>query len=144
VCGIRTTALGLRPQDFGELAVSALAASAALILLAIAYVAWSALFRGVTHRVVLLIALLVFFGVAVDTTHVALTDSSAMNRALAVIEDDGEMIVVSVLCWYALRLVVLAPPRPCFARDRVCPPTRRSRAGLLVVQFTRWAIMRDA
>ena len=60
---------GLYPRDIGELAVSALAGITLTPLLIWAYLRGSQAFKNMSRDMLLLILLLAFFGVAVDTVH---------------------------------------------------------------------------
>ncbi len=64
--------LAFRAQDFGELTVSALAGAAFVALIASCYVRASERGRDVSKDLILLVGLLVFFGVFIDTVHIAL------------------------------------------------------------------------
>ena len=89
-------ALGMRSADFGELIVSATAAAVLGIGLLVAYLRGSADFRKFSHDLVLLVGGLVFFGVGLDTIHVFFE-----RFFLALLEDGGEMLMTSLIVWYA-------------------------------------------
>ena len=57
---------GLTLKNYGELAVSGIAGSILFFPLLWAYLTGSRTFRAISHRLVVLIGLLVFFGVVVD------------------------------------------------------------------------------
>lgn len=92
-------AIGLRPQDFGEWAVSAAVLAGFLLLLGGAH--WRASRRPETVSTPLfaLLLALAVAGVAFDALHVALRPLA--HTVLVLAEDGGEMLVVSVACWYA-------------------------------------------
>lgn len=99
-------AVGLRPQDFGELAVSAVFGLALASLIALMYGRSGRLARTDTRTLVRLIAALGFFGVGMDMAH-EIVDGSIryLGGFVGIIEDGGEMVVASVLCWYVATLV---------------------------------------
>ena len=107
---------GLRLRDFGELAVSATAASLLLIPLLFAYRGSPQVFRKTSQDIVLLVLPLVFFGVVVDMAQVAIKGSWQVSFILEVIEDGGEMLSVSLLAWYFFLLSV----RSDSSRSYVC------------------------
>jgi hypothetical protein len=102
-----TPALGLRAADFGELLVMAIAASAMAALLALGY--WRSAAAG--RAPVRLLALLAGFAAAavpVDMVHSVFRDAP-LGDVLAVIEDGGEMLVVSLMLWVVAREVAAEP-----------------------------------
>jgi hypothetical protein len=95
-------AFGLRPQDFGELVVTGIAASILLGLIAIAYLRTIRRdIRELTHGLVALLALLAVFGVGVDMIDIAIPWQPA-RVVLNLVEDGGEIIVVSLMVAYVL------------------------------------------
>jgi len=102
--------LGLRPNDLGELIVWA--APGVLLLVPLAYVTWRTppKARRFSQRLVVLLAALVFFAVVVDMVHIMVVHwSRYVNGMLSLIEDGGEMVVVSAVCAY-LVAAYRAPP----------------------------------
>jgi hypothetical protein len=93
---------GLTLKNYGELAVSAIAGSILLIPLLWAYLTGSRAFRAISHRLVVLIGLLVFFGVVVDVGRGVVNIHIGMFMDL--IEDGGEMIAASLITWYAFKV----------------------------------------
>jgi hypothetical protein len=103
---------GLRPQDLGELAVSAVAGIALTPLLIWAYLLGSQAFKNMSQDMLLLILLLAFFGIVVDTVHMSAKDLGfKVDFILEIIEDGGEMLVASLMVWYIFLLSV---------RDDIC------------------------
>ena len=98
--------LGLRAQDFGELAVSAMSGALLLTLLAWFYVRGSDAFKQSTKHLLLLLLLVAFFGIFVDMLHTALKMGRTVNFLLGVVEDGGEMIAMSFVAWYVFLLNV--------------------------------------
>ena len=100
-----TPFLGLRLQDFGELAVTAIAAVLLLTLIGFFYLRGSNLFKKITRDLLVLLLVIAFFGVFVDMVHIPLKQLGwKMNFALGVIEDGGEMIAISMLACYVFLL----------------------------------------
>lgn len=91
---------GLNMHNFSELAISLIAGSILIIPLIWAYLSGTPAFRAISHRLVLLIGILVFFGVAVDNFSVFRT---GFRLASELLEDGGEMLTVSVIAWYTFR-----------------------------------------
>jgi len=98
--------LGLQQQDLGELLVSAMAGTLLIIPLSWAYKTGPRIFRKVSHDMMLLILVLIFFGVAVDTVHSAINLGTPIGLLIGLIEDGGEMISVSLILWYVFLMLV--------------------------------------
>lgn len=98
--------LGLRAQDFGELAVSAMSGALLLTLLAWFYVRGSGTFKRSTKHLLLLLLTVAFFGIFVDMLHAALKMGRKVDLLLGVVEDGGEMIAMSFVVWYVFLLNV--------------------------------------
>lgn len=100
--------LGLEPKDFGELAF--VAAVMGLLLGSVGLFHWrgSPAFRRATGDLVLILALVAFFGVAVDMLHSALLERG-VGLVLEVLEDGGEMVGISLVTGYAFALSTRAP-----------------------------------
>jgi hypothetical protein len=96
-------AFGLRAVDFGELAVSATAGLIFLAAIAPAYVLSGATARRVSRRVMALLLVLIFFGVALDMIEVIVEDRD-VSRILRIIEEGGELFVMSVIAWFVFGL----------------------------------------
>ncbi|BBO23934.1 MAG: hypothetical protein L6Q31_10785 [Fimbriimonadaceae bacterium] len=111
--------LGLRLQDFGELAVSASAGSLLLIAGVFAYRGGSADFKKTSKDLTLLILLLVFFGVVVDMVHSAIDMGRPIGLILEFVEGGGEMLSVSLLAWYSLLPIVRDGNANCYLCDFV-------------------------
>jgi len=105
---------GLYPRDIGELTVSACAGITLTPLLIWAYLRGSHAFKSMSQDLLLLILVLAFFGVAVDTVHSITRGLGLGSNAefiLGVIEDGGEMLIASLMVWYIFLLSV---------RDDIC------------------------
>lgn len=95
-----TSAYGLRAQDFGELIVSGVAGLSFAVLLAISFSRGKK--RAIHESKVLLAMLLAlaFFGVLVDMVHIRV--SGPWSYRLGIVEDGGEMLVISIILWYVV------------------------------------------
>ncbi|WP_162051956.1 hypothetical protein [Pontibacter pamirensis] len=93
--------MGLRGQDFGELAVSAVTGLFFLLPIANYAVRGSSESRHFSIQFLLLLGVFVFFGVGVDMLH-SLLNFLPGSGILTVIEDSGEMFSMSAMVWYAL------------------------------------------
>lgn len=99
---------GLRGRDFGELLVLGVVGGIFLLLIAFAYWRGSPMFRKVCRRLFLLLVALAFAGVALDMVHIVVGKStgerSALYEVMTILEDGGEMVIMSVICWYVFSL----------------------------------------
>lgn len=86
-----------RPEDVGELIVSASAGLILFSLIGLCYLKGSKVFRSITHDIILLFSGLVFFGVVVDSIHGAMY---LFTGELGLIEDGGELVVISLILAY--------------------------------------------
>jgi len=93
-------ALGLRPQDFGELTYLVAAGSVFLVLITYCYRRCTDDGRNVSRDLLLLCGLLVFFGSFVDMAHIALP-----VKGLSIVEESGEMIAMSLIVSYVVHLL---------------------------------------
>ena len=109
--------LGLRLQDYGELAVSAAAGIILFLPLVWAYRKGSRMFRKISQDFALLISILIFFGVVVDMAHIAIRLGRTVDFVLGVIEDGGEMLSVSLILWYAFLMMVRDRDSGCYLCD---------------------------
>jgi hypothetical protein len=97
------SALGLRAQDFGELAVSASAGLVLLAVIASLYPLSNTHAKNASKDLTLLMIVLVFFGVVFDLLHIAM-DGPVAGVLFGVMEDGGEMIAASLMVAYGVRL----------------------------------------
>ncbi|WP_189603566.1 hypothetical protein [Salinimicrobium marinum] len=96
-------ALGLRAQDFGELAIAGMLGATFVLPFTHALFLGERKTREVTLHLILIVGVLVFFGVGVDMVHSLFKDLPG-SGALTVIEDSGEMISGSLILCYCLCL----------------------------------------
>ncbi len=92
--------------SIGELIVSVTAGIALLSALTWAYVKGARTFRKMSHDMMLLIFVLVFFGIGVDTGQYLVDMGWKMKLVTGVIEEGGEMLVASLILWYVFLLSV--------------------------------------
>jgi len=95
---------GFRAHDFGELTVSAFAGITFLVLIGGTYLLSTPDAKQVSKRLVALLGIIILFGVFVDMLHSAM-ESLPGSSILAVVEDGGEMLAVSITCYYVLGLL---------------------------------------
>ncbi|MGG6266124.1 hypothetical protein ACQ4M3_04700 [Leptolyngbya sp. AN03gr2] len=98
--------IGLRPEDLGEIVVSLIAAIGFSGIIGVSYWFGDRTFRHVCHRILVLIAGLAFCGIVIDAIHiVAGTGTTGGLDPLALLEDGGEMLFMSLMCWYGIALL---------------------------------------
>lgn len=95
---------GLRLQDYGELAVTAISSALLLSLIGLSYLHGSNMFVKVTRDLIVLLLIIAFFGVFIDMVHSAIKLGWTVNKILGIIEDGGEMIGMSFVAWYVFLL----------------------------------------
>jgi hypothetical protein len=91
-------------QEFGELIPSIIAFSVFIVLFLLLIKYSKSEFKYISLSVFILIGLLVFFGIVVD----ALNESQygqIINYFFTLAEDGGELITVSLTCWWFFLLV---------------------------------------
>jgi hypothetical protein len=108
-----TPAYGLRTQDYGELVVSVTAGLVFVALLVIGYRRGKPRVRQESKVLLGMVLALAVFGVLFDMAHVKVL-SHPWNHRLGMIEDGGEMLVMSIILWYVftnLQEYVVGLPR---------------------------------
>jgi hypothetical protein len=101
--------LGLRAQDVGELLVTAVAGIAILARLGLGHLRADPAARALSGRLLGMLAALACVGVGADMLHQAFADG-AVGQTLVVLEDGGELLVVSAIVSIMVG-AALAPPR---------------------------------
>lgn len=91
---------GLRAIDFGELLVYALIAAHFVVLLGIHYAPSETATKAISNMLIFLVLLLAFFGVIFDMFNIAI-QHPIVTPILGILDDGGEMLVMSVVVWYA-------------------------------------------
>jgi hypothetical protein len=104
--------VGRHAGSLGELVVSASVGIPLLTWIALGYGSIEDRHKKACVQFAILLAALVFFGIVIDDVHTALAGgSSPYLEALAgIVEDGGELVVASLLCWYAWLLVERGVP----------------------------------
>lgn len=95
----------LRKEDLGELIVTLIVGLILMPSFVAAYYFGSHQVRVIFHNLFLLIALLLTFAVGVDMVHSAYRDSPRIELYLGLVEDGGEMLVISLFAWYVFLLM---------------------------------------
>jgi len=93
-----------RPQYF-ELAVLSVLALVLLSIMALAYLNRSPGFRRISDHLLFLMAAMAAFGLIVDLP-AALQAGGAVTAGLGFVEDGGEMVIESLIVWYAFSLII--------------------------------------
>ena len=88
----------LRPQDFGELIVSSVFGFIFLTFIGASLFMSDNMAKRVSKNLFFLLIMLSFFGVFIDMLHIAIPWATSI---WGLIEDGGEMIVISVILWYS-------------------------------------------
>jgi hypothetical protein len=97
--------MGLRAVDFGELIVSALFGLLFLTALILFFILSDTITRRITLYMITFFGILAFFGVVMDMVAV-MVDHRVTTRVLEMIEEGGEMLVMSVITWFVYHLRV--------------------------------------
>jgi hypothetical protein len=95
-------ALGLRAVDLGELAVSAFFGMLFLIALAITHFRSDASTKKISKTIVIMVIMLAMFGVGMDMIEIII-EHPFVNPLLVIVEEGGEMLMVSVITWFAFK-----------------------------------------
>lgn len=95
--------LSLRPRDLGEIAASGIVVGVFVSCLGLLWGSSGQSSRAVNGDLMVLLAALGFFGVFVDVAHIALEQHGW--RGLTLVEDGGEMVVMSLILAYAANLL---------------------------------------
>jgi hypothetical protein len=98
---------GLREQDLGELAVWGLLGVLPLVAVVVLHRRSPGHVRAASRGMAVVVAGFVFFGVVVDQVH-SMTLGGPLDRGLGVLEDGGELVMLSVAVWYAGALLAAA------------------------------------
>ncbi|MBR9846120.1 MAG: hypothetical protein GYB35_08445 [Algicola sp.] len=98
--------LGLRAQDIGELTYVAIFGALLLILLVLGYYKGDEKYRKTNISLGVLFTAFLFFGVGVDMLHSFFGTNRYSDLFLTLLEDGGEMIVLSLFVWLFVFIVV--------------------------------------
>jgi len=98
-------ALGLRAIDFGELLVSTMFGLLFAISIAFSYLLSDPFMRRVALYLLAMIVALAICGIILDMVEIIVTQP-VINPILVVLEEGGEMLIMSVITWFAFRLTI--------------------------------------
>lgn len=93
-------ALGLRPRDFGELVYEVFLGTFIFGAIGWLYCKGNKLFRKTCIDILILFFLFLFFGVVVDMLDEVVSHIHIVSLIFQLLEDGGEMIMLSLLVWY--------------------------------------------
>ena len=97
-----SAAIGLRARDFGELLVTGFATLSFVAVLLMTYRHGQHESRRITRVLLSMLLILAFFGVVVDMVHILFLEVP-LGSAFGVVEDGGEMLVMSLILWYVVK-----------------------------------------
>lgn len=95
--------LGLRAVDFGELLVSAVFGLLFVSSIALGYFLSDPTMRSVALYLIGMIVILAGFGVVMDMVEILITHAG-IGRMVVILEEAGEMLVMSIITWFAFSL----------------------------------------
>lgn len=117
--------LSLQPRYF-ELAVLAIAGTVLFASVAWAYLRSPHAFRKISNDMLLFIVAWGVFGVVTDLA-AAFDPGPLVKISSDIVEDGGEMVVVSLILWYVFLLAIRNGKPDLFLHDLLCKPlTRRA------------------
>jgi hypothetical protein len=93
----------LRGRDVGEVLVAAAVGGLVLVAVAVAYARSNPMARRASGRLLRLVVLLAVVGVGVDLLHQLVTPGF-WSTVLAVVEDGGELLVMTAIVWFVANL----------------------------------------
>ncbi len=110
----------LQPRYF-QLAVLAIAGILLMGIVAWTYAKSPTGFRKMSNDIFLFLGALAFFGLIVDLA-TALKFGPPLLFGLGIVEDGGELVVVSLIVWYAFRLAMYSGKPPSYLVDLLRAP----------------------
>jgi hypothetical protein len=100
-------AFGLRPDDIGELLFASLIGGVTVLLIGFGFWRGDTDARIVSRDTALLVIVLAALGVGVDLLHViTYFNAPLLGRLLLIVEDGGEMLVVSAIAAYTFNVLI--------------------------------------
>ena len=112
--------LSLQPRLF-ELAVLAIAGTFLFAIMAWAYLRSPYAFKKISNDMLLFIVAWGFFGVFTDLA-AAFNPGPLVKFGSDIVEDGGEMVVVSLILWYVFLLTIRKGKPDLFLHDLLCKP----------------------
>ena len=107
---------GLRERDFGELVVSGFFGALFFISIGITYSLSDISTRTVTKYLLGMIGLLAIFGIMVDMLEI-IVEHAEVSEILVIVEEGGEMLVMSGITWFVFRLDPAGDKIPIFGEN---------------------------
>lgn len=104
-------AFGLRAVDFGELLIYTLFGLLFLVAFALSFYLSDHKARSIGTALLGLVLFLAIFGVFMDMIEIVVSQPAAAG-VLRIIEDGGEMLVMSLITWFVYRLNINDPQPP--------------------------------
>jgi hypothetical protein len=92
--------LKLRPEDYGELAVFAIVGTVFFLWLSISYRLGNSEERTIFKSLIGLLFNLAIFAILIDAIHIMLDNYVFWESSLAIVEDGGEHIIMSLIVCY--------------------------------------------
>jgi hypothetical protein len=94
----------INPKELGELTVFISSGLFFAALIGIVYIYSTDNTRKICRNLLWILAVFAFFGVVVDAIHAMLHDTR-LYVIVGILEDGGELLPISVICWYVFRLL---------------------------------------
>ncbi len=92
--------MGLKPRDLGELVYMASVGTGVVMLVWYSYIKASIRFTYSCWDIGILLCLFLFFAVGIGMLHSIMEKKPVIGDLLALFEDGGEMLAISILTWY--------------------------------------------
>jgi hypothetical protein len=97
--------LGLREIDFGELITTAFFGTLFLIAIAITHYRADVSTKMISQSIIIMVIILTVFGVGMDMIEI-LVKHPVINPILVIMEEGGEMLIMSVITWFVFGLTI--------------------------------------
>jgi len=97
------TSFGLRPQDFGELAIFGFFGMIFALVIALTHYGSDSPTRLISWQIIGLVVLLAVFGIVFDMLEISV-DHPLFGPIFAILDDGGELLVMSVIAAYLFDL----------------------------------------
>jgi hypothetical protein len=97
--------LGLREIDFGELITTAFFGTLFLIAIAITHYSADVSTKMISQSIIIMVIILTVFGVGMDMIEI-LVKHPVINPILVIMEEGGEMLIMSVITWFVFGLTI--------------------------------------
>ncbi len=109
-----TPPFNISMEDVGELTAFAIFGLPLLALLLWSYYRGSGTYKKISKDLLLLVFVYAFIVVVFDFVHAGFELSRSMDRVWALVEEGGEMMVVSTMVWYLFRVAFHKGQPPLF------------------------------